>query len=151
MEELRRRFHGYVEPDPNSGCWLWSGALTQTGYGQLMETKNGCHAQHRAHRLSYRLHRGPIPDGMFVCHRCDVPACVNPDHLFLGTHRDNMADMVKKGRHPRNGLPTSTRRLTPEAVASIRSREKTSAAYGAEFGVSAAHIRNIWRGKYLPA
>jgi hypothetical protein len=78
------------------GCWLWTGAPAQWGYGQFgMANKHWL-----AHRVSWFFHNGPIPDGMFVCHRCDVPLCVNPDHLFLGTHQDNMDDMRAKRRHP---------------------------------------------------
>lgn len=77
-------------------CWLWRGYTNEAGYGIIIE-KN----KHRrlTHRFSWELHNGPIPGGLCVLHRCDTPACVNPAHLFLGTHSDNHADMVNKGRH----------------------------------------------------
>lgn len=84
-----------VERVPFSGCWIWVGQ-TNGVYGQLYSRGKVV----GAHRLSWMAHRGEIPDGLFVCHHCDVPLCVNPDHLFLGTCRDNAADMVRKGRSP---------------------------------------------------
>lgn len=73
-----------------SDCWYWIGNINKFGYGQV--------GQKRAHRWSWELHNGEIPIGMHVLHKCDVRSCVNPDHLFLGTHTDNMRDMAKKGR-----------------------------------------------------
>lgn len=81
-------------PEPNSGCLLWEGAVTRDGYG-LVRRNN---TNHRVHRLAWEEAKGPIPEGLNVCHTCDVPACCNPDHLFLGTQLDNVADMRTKGR-----------------------------------------------------
>jgi hypothetical protein len=84
------RFHAKYIPEPNSGCWLWDGWVNGRGYGRF--------GKGLAHRISWELHRGPIPAGMNICHKCDVPPCVNPDHLFLGTQTDNMRDCARKGR-----------------------------------------------------
>lgn len=100
--DLRGRLLSKVIPEPNSGCWLWVGAVNPTtGYGHLQWTvyKGLIGRDQIAHRVSYRAFIGDIPDGMHVCHKCDVPSCINPDHLFLGTSKDNKQDSVQKGRH----------------------------------------------------
>ena len=85
------RFENKYIPEPNSGCWLWVAGRMSNGYGGVMG--NG------AHRTSWELYRGAIPEGLSVLHKCDVKICVNPDHLFLGTQADNLADMRGKNRH----------------------------------------------------
>jgi len=93
----QERLMRYVSPEPNSGCWLWEGAQNNRGYGYigLSGAKGG---NVLAHRSMWELTNGPIPDGLWVLHRCDVRICCNPDHLFLGTPLDNMRDMHAKGR-----------------------------------------------------
>jgi hypothetical protein len=94
---LAVRFRGKIRIEP-SGCWLWIGATNGKGYGKIQQGRRGG-IPLLAHRVSWELHRGPIPDGLMVLHQCDSPPCVNPDHLFLGTGLDNMRDMVAKSRH----------------------------------------------------
>lgn len=124
------RFADKVSPEPNSGCWLWTGSVGSHGYGQLSIPGK---APETAHRVSYRLHNGEIPAGMLVCHKCDNPVCVNPDHLFLGAPQVNALDCKAKGRntkgrakseHTRSLISAALagRKLTPEVVAGFRER-----------------------------
>jgi len=102
---MKKRFEKFFIKSEDESCWLWLGTKMTTGYGQfrLSPPKR---ATVGAHRMSWELYHGPIPDGMYVLHKCDVRACVRPDHLFLGSQKDNVHDMISKGRY--NGGPQST-------------------------------------------
>ncbi len=106
------------ESCPHLGpCWIWLGRFHSEGYGTFgVNTR-----QVFAHRYSWELHNGPISAGLFVCHHCDVPSCSRPDHLFLGTHADNMADMKQKGRG-QQGERHHSRKLTEVQVSALRLR-----------------------------
>lgn len=97
-----------------------------------------------AHRISWEIHRGPIPEGMSVCHHCDVPTCVNPEHLFIGTHADNMSDMKRKGRQAR-GEHQGLARLTRKQVLAIREDPRSQTAIAKDYGVHQPHISKIKR------
>lgn len=138
------RLEKLCERVPFSGCWLWLGAVTKFGYGKI--TVDGNHTT--AHRWSWTLRRGPIPDGLHVLHKCDVPACVNPDHLFLGTALDNDQDKRRKGRH--YVLPIQRNpKLTEEQVADIRRLRglETIVSLGKKFSVHHSVVSRIQRGK----
>lgn len=123
----------YVEtrsvPEPNSGCWLWIGSLNRAGYG------TGCVKSRAllAHRFSWTAYVGPIPDGMLICHKCDTPACVNPAHLFLGDHMDNMRDAAQKGRSARLIKDSIPAELAAKVTADPRRRDKVAAEYGLDY------------------
>lgn len=130
------RFWAKVDRRPNTACWEWNASRTGYGYGQFSVegTATG------AHRYSYELHNGPVPDGLHVLHRCDNPPCVNPDHLFLGDRTANMADMAAKGR-ARNLCD-----LTPDNVQAIREQHGGGARQvelAMRYGVSQSHVSAI--------
>lgn len=129
----------YVVDD--DGCWIWTASTQGDGYGSFSENRKTW----MAHRWSYAHFLGPIPDGLQICHRCDVPSCVNPMHLFLGTQADNIADMWRKGR---SGLVTDqTRKLSRELEAEIRlnytGRRGEQKELAERYGVSRATMNRI--------
>lgn len=144
------RFLLRVNKTAAGGCWLWTGWLGRGGYGSFGfygETR-----REKAHRAAYKLLVSDIPAGQSVLHRCDNPACVNPAHLFLGTHADNMADMRKKGRgRSLPGEKSPVAKLTWADVAAIRDAHAAGAAtcreLAARFNVSAANISSIIAGR----
>lgn len=139
-------------PEPNTGCWLWTGYMNRQGYGRLrVGGRSG--RMILAHRASWERERGPIPDGLDCLHACDTPLCINPAHLFLGTHADNMADMVRKGRI--GGERHAKAKLTWRKVLELRERRREGETYNRmakELGMTRQGVRSAvlfhWRGPY---
>ncbi len=121
-------------------CWEWQGATLPKGYGKVYWKFDEGGTFHTAHRASYRVFNGEIPTGMFVCHSCDNRRCVNPDHLWLGTHTDNMADMEKKGRRLRK-VDTAT----AATICARHSKGERQVDLAAEFGISQSLVSIITR------
>ena len=141
---LSERFWPKVEMIPFHDCWEWIGATNKDGYGQLI-LENRKHAS--AHRVSWEMANGTdIPEGMFICHACDNPPCVNPKHLFVGSHADNMEDMALKGRC-NVGISNRNARLSEREVIAIRKAYAdggiTQKELGAKFGLGAPHVCRI--------
>lgn len=130
-------------------CWPWLAALNGIGYGVFGLPRRGS-GNIGAHRFAYELLNGPIPAGLFVCHRCDVRHCCNPRHLFLGTNSDNMRDCARKGRcHP--GEQNAAAKMTAEQVQAMRALHADGNTMikdiAAQFGLSPSATHNIIRRK----
>jgi predicted XRE-type DNA-binding protein len=163
------RFWAKVTKADSGECWGWTARITSDGYGQFREGGKGSRNV-RAHRFAYELTKGPIPEGLLVCHTCDNPLCCNPAHLFVGTVADNAADMVAKGRSCRGaahrnygkawakatpeqrarGERNGTSKLTANMVREIRrfyQQGMRQVDLASRFGVEQSNISNIIRRK----
>lgn len=149
IEDPIERFHSYYTINENTGCWVWDKCSSESEYGRF-------HAYGKcfpAHRFSYELHVGKIPKGLVACHKCDNPPCVNPNHIFIGTHLDNTIDMHRKGRG-RYGENHGRAKLTINDVNEIRkdyntggiTQRKLAEKYGvSKSTIGAITTRTNWR------
>lgn len=132
----------------SDGCWVWTGPDAGNGYGIIGRGgRRGGNAY--VHRLSYEIHRGPIPKGMQVCHTCDVRRCVNPDHFFLGDHKANMRDAIAKGRIDTRGAGNAMATTTMEQAKEVLRRGaagERAPAISRSMGISVGVVRRIING-----
>jgi hypothetical protein len=140
-ETFEQRFWKKVEKTET--CWLWVAHIDTVGYGAIFKGYNRNASPIRAHVASWLLHFGPIPKGRFVLHRCDNRACVNPDHLWLGTHADNMKDKRSNNRHTTRQRSSAIPESTKEA---IRQSSESRNRLAAKFGVSEGMIYKLRHG-----
>lgn len=149
---VEERFWRFVEK--SDGCWKWTGkSVNKKGYGQLGAIGGKGTKAIAAHRLSYQIHKGEIPDGMVVMHSCDNPSCVNPDHLSVGTQSQNILEAIAKGRKTLPKLPHFTgvdhpgARFTEQDIRDIRSQGMNDTGLAKKYGVATSTIRRIRIGK----
>jgi len=149
-DTIRARFERKFIPEPNSGCWLWTGSVNRAGYGQIQRGGRAA-GPINAQRASWLIYRYELRPEQFVCHHCDNKLCVNPDHLFIGSHADNMADMRHKGRSC-FGEKNRQALLTEKQVILIRNDRRSPALIGRDHGISPAYVAKIksgYRWSYL--
>ena len=144
----QQRFDYYADKSRGpDACWPWKGATNKDGYGKTWVSGKFL----QAHRLSWELANGPIPVGLSICHKCDNPPCVNPQHLFTGTTAANMADRNRKGRHA-HGARHYRAKLNAEQVVSIRNDTRVGRVIAEEYGIhteTVYGIKNRWSWKHF--
>lgn len=141
------RFDEKYQVVTETGCWIWNGSSNRGGYGQFHMPSGPW----LAHRVSWLLSKGWIPDGSHVLHKCDTPACVNPDHLFLGTDKDNVQDMLSKGRENRKPRVVAQQhgmaRLTDQQALEIYQDPSLQREIAKRFGVWQGTVSHIKTGR----
>jgi len=141
---LQERFNEKWIPEPFSSCHLWFGAHDRNGYGRIsVGGRSG--KVWVSHRIAWELHRGKIPKGLDVCHTCDTPSCVNPDHLFLGTRKDNMQDAAKK-RRTTFGQRNAQSKLTEEQAKAILNAVGLQREVAVQYGIQQNTVSRIKSG-----
>jgi hypothetical protein len=129
-----------IKVNDENGCWEIQGYLDKDGYGEV--------AHKKAHRVSYEIFVGEIPPSMLVCHKCDNPKCCNPEHLFVGTPKDNAADMMRKGRKdPRFGERNTQNKLTEQQALEIYNSRDTQRLIALQYGIDQSTVSYIKSGK----
>ena len=142
---LDERFREKYKVDNKTGCWMWTSTVCGNGYGHIWD--NG--KQEKAHRISWEIHNGKIPEGMVICHKCDTPLCVNPYHLFVGTVIDNIKDRDKKNRQAKGekqGISVLTDETAKQILKAEGKQEDIAERYGTtQQQVSRIKNRKTWK------
>lgn len=134
---ITEKFWNKVLISPFHDCWEWLGNRRPDGYGRFQFDKQ----LYLAHRLAYEIENGSLELGLYVCHKCDNPGCVRPEHLFAGTPRDNVIDMIKKGRNRKpRGIDHYRSKLTHDQIILIRNSDSSNRKLAKEFKVSSHSI-----------
>ena len=144
---LKERLDEKYIPEPNSGCWIWIGAITKRGYGKISVTRS---RPKLAHRMSWLVYRGEIPKGKLVCHHCDNTYCINPEHLWVGTHKENTRDCHMKGRAyngGKAGVKNGRAILTEKQVIDIRKSKEPIKSIARKYKLHWATIYKIRKHK----
>lgn len=141
---IAQRFTSKLSAPDESGCSLWLGGIGSAGYGVFWAFDR----QVRAHRFAWELENGPVPKGLFVCHRCDNPRCCSVAHLFLGTAQENTNDMMRKNRHKTTiGTAVRNSKLTDEMALAIRRSSLKNGELAKMYGISPSGVTNIKQGR----
>lgn len=144
MQTLEDRFLKKI--NKTSSCWLWTGSKTRGGYGNIRAKVNSKWTMRRSHIVSYELYKGPV-NGLQVCHSCDTPSCVNPDHLWLGTAKENADDMVSKGRNKISVTRSKITHLDAESIRRLYSKGVLQKDIAALFGIARNTVSTIVNNK----
>lgn len=148
MIDLKERLSSHIKINPETQCWEWQGSK-RNGYGRMIvgSRTDKTRKSQSAHRISYEIYHGEIPDGMEVCHKCDNPCCVNPSHLFIGTRQDNINDRERKGRNKlQYGSKNGRSKLNESQVVEIREKRNLGMSFGKlskEYGVCKKTIMRV--------
>jgi len=143
MRSMEERF--WEKVDRTGSCWLWKGYKLKKGYGQFRINDKA----KRAHRVSFSLMKGEIPDGLCVLHHCDNPSCVNPDHLYLGTEKDNARDRdLRHRRKSTRGVLHGRAKINWQDVEIMRQSSKPHSYFAKKYNLDASHIGKIRKNKY---
>lgn len=145
---IEEQFEARWEPVPEAGCWIWTGAYNNYGYGVLWWNYRPI----LAHRYSWQIHKGPIPENRILCHTCNTRCCINPDHLYAGTPKTNYDDSVRAGTatgYPKQqGEQVGGSKLKEVDIRIIRRSSDTNENLARRFGISPSHMSRVRRGLY---